>query len=408
MELPFELFVATRYLLARRRQAFISLISLISALGVAVGVMALLIVLALMTGLQAELRERIVGSAAHVYLLKAGGLGPLAEELPKARQLPGVLGAAPVVLGVGLARTGGEQAFVTIKGIDAALEATVTTVAGSMRSGSLAAIAPVPGEPPGIVLGKDLAEKLGASVGDSVEILTQEGELTPFGLMPRNRTFRVAGVFALGFFQFDDSYGYVDLGVAQRLLGKPGPDWIELRIADMFEARTLAASVPDRLGSEYQAQDWQEMNSSLFSALWLEKTAMTITIGLIVMVAALNIIASLILLVMEKTRDIAILKTIGCSSASIRRIFVLQGLVIGLAGTAVGALAGTAIVYVVDRYKLIQVPLDVYQIAHVPFTLEPLDFLAVVSAAVVVCFVATIYPSRQAARLDPAQALRYQ
>ena len=408
MDLPFELFVAVRYLLARRKQAFISLISLISAVGVAVGVMALLIVLALMTGLQGELRDRIVGSAAHVYLFKAGGFADAAEEVRKVRALPRVVGAAPVVLGQGLAKSAGTTEFITIKGIDPVLELSVTNVAQSMTAGTLDALTPVAGSLAGIVVGKDLAHKLGVSIGDGIEVLSPEGTLTPFAVLPRTRLFKVVGVFSLGLFEFDTSYGYVHLSVAEKLFDRGGPDYIEVKVDELFAARDVAEGMPARLGTEYEAQDWADMNKSLFSALWLEKMAMSITIGLIVMVAALNIIASLVLLVMEKTRDIAILKTMGCSAASIRRIFMLQGLVIGAVGTLVGAVGGCALIYVLDHYKLINVPLDVYQISHVPFRLLPLDFVVVVVAAILVCFVATIYPSRQAAKLDPAQALRYQ
>jgi lipoprotein-releasing system permease protein len=218
----------------------------------------------------------------------------------------------------------------------------------------------------------------------------------------------VVGIFKLGLYEFDSGYGFVHLDVAKSLLRKDTPDYIELRVRDLFEAQAIAARIPSIIGSDYIVEDWAEMNKSLFSALWLEKMAISITIGLIVMVAALNIIASLILLVMEKSRDIAILKTMGSSSASIRRIFVLQGLIIGLIGTLAGAIGGVALIYVLDRFQLIRVPIDVYQIAYVPFKLELLDAAVVIAAAVLICFVATIYPSRQASRLDPAQALRYQ
>jgi len=408
MDLPFELFVAVRYLLARRKQAFISLISLISAVGVAVGVMALLIVLALMTGLQGELRDRIVGSAAHVYVFKAGGFGDTAEEVKKIMAVPRVVGAAPVVLGQGLVKGAGATEFMTIKGIDPVLEANVTNVGRSMTAGRLEELTPAVGSLASIVIGKDLAQKLGVSIGDRIEVLTPEGRLTPWGVSPSERSFKVAGIFSLGLYEFDTSYGYVHISVAEKLLDRPRPDFIEVRVDELFAAQGVAEAIAGTLGSEYEAQDWADMNKSLFSALWLEKVAMSITIGLIVMVAALNIIASLVLLVMEKTRDIAILKTMGSSAASIRRIFMLQGLVIGLFGTLVGALGGCTLIYVLDRYKLINVSLDVYQISYVPFRLQPLDFVIVVVAAIVVCFVATIYPSRQAAKLDPAQALRYQ
>jgi lipoprotein-releasing system permease protein len=406
--LPFELFIAVRYLLARRKQAFISLISLISILGVGVGVTALLIVIALMTGLQGELRDRLVGAAAHVFVQKTGGLGPLAEEVTKLRTIPRVVGAAPAVLGLGLARTAGDDEFITIKGIEPSLETSVTNIGQAMQRGRLDALAPAPGQMPGIVLGKELAQKLGVSIDDTVVVVTPEGPLTPLGISPQTRPFRVVGIFSLGLFEYDSSYGLVHLSVAQKLFDKARPDFIELRIDDMFRAEEVAALIPSRLGSDYLAQDWAHMNKSLFSALWLEKMGMAIAIGLIVMVAALNIIASLVLLVMEKTRDIAILKTMGSSSVSIRRIFMFQGLIIGLVGTVAGAALGCTLIYVLDRYKLISVSLEVYQISHVPFRLQTGDFLVVVAAAVAVCFLATIYPSRQAAKLDPAQALRYQ
>jgi lipoprotein-releasing system permease protein len=408
LDLPFELFIASRYLLARRKQAFISLISLISAIGVAVGVMALLITLALMTGLQGELRDRMVGSTAHVYVFRAGGFTDVDAEVQRLRGVPRVQGVAPVALGPALAKGASGEAFITVKGVVPALEASVTELEKSLQSGTLEALTPQPGSPPGVLLGKDLAEKLGASVHDSIEVLTPEGTLTPFGVLPRTQVLKVVGVFSLGLFEFDGSYGYVHLSVAERLFGKSNPDFIELRVDDLFKAREVADSVPVHLGSLYMAQDWADMNKALFSALWLEKIAMAITIGLIVMVAALNIIASLILLVMEKTRDIAILKTMGSSATSIRRIFVLQGLIIGLIGTTAGALAGCTLIYVLDRYQLVRIPLDVYQIAHMPFRLQPFDFVVVIVSAVLICFLATIYPARQASKLDPAQALRYQ
>jgi lipoprotein-releasing system permease protein len=412
MDLPFELFIAVRYLLARRKQAFISLISLISAVGVAVGVMALLIVLALMTGLQGELRDRIVGSTAHIYLYKAGGLGDVPggvdEEVKKVRALPHVVGAAPVVIGQGLIKSAGATEFMTIKGIVPDLEPSVTNVARSMKSGSLNALTPVPGSIAGIVLGSDLAKKLGVQLGDSVEIVVPEGPLTPLGLLPGSRGFKLVGTFSLGLFEFDNAYGYIHMAVAEKFLDRSHPDLIEIKVDELFAAQQVAHGIPAQLGSEYQADDWQEMNKSLFSALWLEKMAMSITIGLIVMVAALNIIASLVLLVMEKTRDIAILKTMGSSAASIRRIFMFQGLVIGTVGTVTGAAGGCALIYLLDHYQLIRVNIDVYQISHVPFRLLPFDFAVVMVAAILVCFVATIYPSRQASKLDPAQALRYQ
>ena len=410
IDLPFELFVALRYLLARRKQAFISLISFISTLGVAVGVMALILALALMTGLQGELRNRIVGSAAHIYVWKVGGGGITEPEqdTKRVRALPRVVGAAPVTIGKALVDSGREKAFITIKGIVPALEATVTDVGRAMQQGSLTALKPsTEDQPDGIVIGRELASQLSVSVGDDVSVLTPEGTLSPMGMIPRTRRFRVVGVFSLGLFEFDSAYGYVDIDVAGHLLNRDRPDYIEARVDDMYDAPQLAEDYERRLGESYVTQDWADMNRSLFSALWLEKMAISITIGLIVMVAALNIVASLVLLVMEKNRDIAILKTMGTSAGSIRTIFILQGLLIGLVGTIVGTALGLGTAYVLDKYKLIRIPTDVYQISYIPFIVEPLDLLVVIVSAVLICFFATIYPSRQAAKLDPAQALRY-
>lgn len=410
MDLPFELFVALRYLLAKRKQAFISLISMISAIGVMVGVMAVLIALALMTGLQGELRDRLVGSAAHVYVLKVGGLKDPQAEVQRLLTVPHVVGAAPIVQGKAIVSTDVDgEAFIEVKGVIPEQERTVTQIERAMVSGSLAALNTAPGETPAILLGKDLAAQLHVKVGDKVRVFTtQNATLTPFGQMPIQRPFKVAGTYSLGLAEYDSAFAFMRLDVAARNLGKDQPDFIELRIDDMFAAQRVADSIPERLGADYMAQNWAEMNKSLFSALWLEKMAISITIGLIVMVAALNIAATLVLLVMEKNRDIAILKTMGSSAVSIRRIFILQGLVIGVLGTAAGAIGGYAIIYVLDRYKLIHVPIDVYQISYVPFILQPLDFAVVVLAALAICLVATIYPSRQASKLDPAQALRYQ
>jgi lipoprotein-releasing system permease protein len=406
--MSFELFVALRYLMARRKQAFISLISLISTLGVTVGVMALLIALALMTGLQGELRDRIIGSAAHVYVFKVGGVQEPEAEMKKLLAIPRVQGAAPVVLGKAIVRSGASEGFVDIKGIDPVLEKTVTQLAGAIRSGSLDALNRSRDEMPGILLGVDLAKVLDVQVGDSVELISSRGTLTPTGPMLRVRPFKVVGIFSLGLYQFDSAYGFIRMDVAQRVFGEDQPVFLQLRVDDMFKSGEVVDAIIERFGAEYIPEEWSEMNKSLFSALWLEKMAISITIGLIVMVAALNIVASLILLVMEKSRDIAILKTMGTSARSIRRIFMLQGLIIGLVGTGAGAIAGCALIYILDRYKLISVSVDVYQISYVPFKLQPFDFAIVILSAIAVCFTATIYPARQAAKLDPAQALRYQ
>ena len=406
--MSFELFIALRYLLARRRQAFISLISLISMLGVAVGVMALVIALALMTGLQGELRDRLLGATAHVYVLKAGGLPDYDDEVARLKAVPGVSGAAPAIIDKALVTTDAGSQFITVKGIDPVLEGGVTDLGRSMKAGRLEDLSRGDEEVPGIVLGQGLAASLNVGVGGSVTLLTPSGTLSPMGMLPRPRRATVTGIYSLGIFEFDSSYGFVSLDFARRLTGKSGVDLVQLRVTDIYGAPRVAERIGSEFGPDYVVQDWTEMNRSLFSALGLEKMAISITIGLIVMVAALNIVASLVLLVMEKSRDIAILKTMGASSGVVMRIFMLQGLVIGLVGTAAGAVGGLVLAEVADRYKLIRIPADVYQVSYVPFVVEPLDFALVVVSAVVICFLATLYPSRQASRLDPVQALWYE
>jgi lipoprotein-releasing system permease protein len=409
VDLPFELHIALRYLLARRKQAFISVISLISTLGVTVGVMAVVIALAIMTGLQQELRNRIVGSNPHIYVWKSRGIADYRAEVRKLEQVPHVVGGAPAILGHALlsAQTATEAA--EVQGIDPALQPNITDIGTAIVDGNIAALAPRNDEDiPGILLGKDLGGKLGVGVGDSVQLTTPEGILTPNGRVPYPRRLRVAGIFSLGLYEYDTTLAFVSLDTAKRLFARDQVDLIQLRVDDIWRAPAVARSIPLRLGDQYTTRDWAEMNRPLFSALWLEKVAVSLAIGLIVMVAALNIVASLILLVMEKNRDIAILKTMGASARSVTAIFMMQGLIIGIAGTAVGGGCGLAIARVLDRYKLIRVPVDVYQVSHLPFTVLPLDFVLVVGVAVLICFLATIYPSRQAARLDPAQALRYE
>lgn len=407
--MPFELQVALRYLLAKRRQVFISVISLVSTVGVTVGVMALVIALALMTGLQQELQARILGSSAHVYVWKPAGITDYQAEIAKLRGVAGVIGAAPAIEGKAMITSTGTEGFVMVKGIDPALEPSINDIGRVLTDGSLDQLTPASDDEfPGIVLGKDLAGSLGAMVGDTVTLLTPNGSLTPMGVMPRQRRFKVVGTFRLGLYEVDNGTGLVSLDSGMRIAGRDTVERIELKVSDVYAAPRIADQIAVDFGTEYVTSDWTDQNQQLYSALMLEKIGMGIGIGLIVMVAALNIVASLILLVMEKTRDIAILKTMGASARSITLIFLLQGSIIGVLGTLVGAILGTTASYFLDRYKLITIPSDVYQVSYLPFKLLPWDLVAVVVAAIVVCFVATLYPSRQAARLDPAQALRYE
>jgi lipoprotein-releasing system permease protein len=351
----------------------------------------------------------MLGSNPHIYVWNQKGIVDAKAEADRLRALPHVVGAAPAILGQGLISASSETQPVQVKGIDPTLEQQVTDIKGAMLTGSLAALThPADDAPDGILLGKDLASKLGVSVGDSVSLLTPQGTLSPMGLIPRTRRLRVVGTFSLGLFEFDSTYGFVSLDVAKRLLDRTNADFIQLRVDDIYHAPEIAQSIPTTLGTQYLTEDWESMNRSLFKALWLEKVAVSLAIGLIVMVAALNIIGTLILLVMDKSRDIAILKTMGASARSVTVVFMMQGLMIGIFGTASGGIAGFLLSFVLDRYKLISIPGDVYQVSHLPFTVVGLDFTLVVTSAVLICFVATIYPSRQAAKLDPAAALRYE
>jgi lipoprotein-releasing system permease protein len=409
--MPFELQIALRYLLARRRQAFISIISFVSTLGVTVGVLALILAMAMMTGLQSELRDRILGSTWHAVVFKTTGIEDYRAEIESLRKIPHVVGAAPALIGRALAQSPSADAFISIKGIEPSLEPTVTEIEKSMTSGKLDDLKPRSEESfDGIILGQDLAKQLAVSVGDTISLLTPEGTLNPFtGMAPRKRPFRVAGTFRLGLYEVDNTFGLVSLDVAERMLNKTQPEMIQLAFDDIYAAPEVTASIPRILGERYVTQDWTTMNRPLFEALFLEKMAVSITIGLIVMVAALNIVASLVLLVMEKTPDIAILKTMGATSRSVMYIFMLQGLIIGSIGTTIGAIAGVAISWVMNRYQLLRVPGmgEVYQISYVPFTLRGPELLLVIIVAVLICFLATIYPSRQAAKLKPVEALRY-
>jgi lipoprotein-releasing system permease protein len=408
----FELHVALRYLLARRKQAFISVISLISTMGVAVGVMALVIALALTTGLQGEMRDRLLGSTGHAYVWKTGG-GSIEDyhaEVSRLRGVEGVVGVGPAILGKALVTSATEQMFINIKGIDPQLEPSVTDIKTTLRKGSIDGLTAADSEElPGILLGDKLASQLSVDVGDSVSLLTpQSGSLTPMGLFPRSRSARVVGIFSLGMLEFDTEWGFVSLEFAERLVGAKGAQLLQIRVEDAEAAPAVVQRITTQLGDSYFAEDWQDLNQSLFAALWMEKVVISITISLIVIVAALQIVASLVLMVMEKSRDIGILKTMGTSPRRISQIFMLQGLIIGIIGTTIGAVCALALCWVLDHYRLIRIPMDVYQVTYVPFVVEPRDFLIVIGSAVVICFLATIYPSRQAAKLDPVQALRFE
>jgi len=411
-----ELRVALRYLTARRKQAFISLISGVAIVGVAVGVMAVLIALGLMTGLQSEIRTRILGATAHVSVFPSRRAHPdpaegLEAVVAKVRSVPGVAGASTSVYGKALLTSPTGAAAVTLKGIVPAEERTVTDVLQKLDEGSAAPLAGS-GEAAGlapVLLGSRLAESLNVGVGDVVTVTSPQGRLSPVGLLPRIARVRVVGTVKTGFYEFDAGWGYLPLAAARRLLDEEGRTLhVEVRLDDMFAVKDGARRILERLGEGYVTTDWVEMNQSLYSALWIEKVAIGIAIGLIVAVAALNIVATLVLMVMEKHKDIAILVSMGASRGSIMRVFMLQGTVIGVLGTALGGSLGAGACWALDRFRVVRVPEDVYQIAWVPFRLLPGDAAVVLVAALGICFLATLYPARGASRLDPAEALRYE
>ncbi len=411
MNLPFELRVALRYLSAGRRQAFVSLISGISVAGVAVGVMALLIALGLMTGLQTEIRSRILGATAHVSIFRSGqdAFDEYRLVADRLRELPRVQGAAPALYAKALLSSRTGSGVATIKGVIPAEEAQVTELARQVQDGSLADLRQVEGQPDPILLGRDLANSLGVGIGDVLTLTSPNGRLSPMGVLPRTAKLRVAGTVRSGLFEFDSAWAYVPLATAQRLFDVGDQaGLVQVKVDDMYAVREIAPALLEALGEGYVANDWIRMNESLFSALWLEKTAIGITIGLIVAVAALNIVATLVLMVMEKHKDIGILMAMGCTRAMVSRVFMLQGTVIGAVGTAVGAVLGIGACWVLDTYKLLQVPQDVYQISHVPFRLLPADATLVIAGALAICFLATLHPARGASSLDPATALRYE
>ena len=411
MSLPFELRIALRYLMARRKQAFISVISGISILGVAVGVMAVLIALGLMTGLQGEVRSRILGATAHVSIFNSRSepLEDYRSVVAAVRRVPRVLGSAPALYGKGvISGPTGTTGLATLKGIVPADERTVTELATQVEDGNLDVLGPTTAEGMApILLGRDLAVSLAVGAGDVVTVMSPQGRLSPMGILPRVARYRVAGTVRSGLYEFDAAWAYLSLGAAQRLFGaEDRASLVEVRVDDMYAVKEVEGSIVRALGEGFLTQDWIDMNRSLFSALWLEKTAIAITIGLIVMVAALNIVATLILMVMEKHKDIAILVSMGASRGAIARIFMLQGTVIGAVGTLAGAILGWGACRVLDHFRLIRVPQDVYQVSYVPFTLLPRDAAVVIVSALITCFLATLHPARGAARLDPAEALR--
>ena len=412
----FELFVSLRYLLAKRRQTFISLITFISIAGVAVGVTALIVVLAVMNGFQDDLRNRILGITSHVIVGSFNGTFSDYQDLvEKVEQEPGVVAATPFIHAQVMISSGKNVSGALLRGIDPQTAAKVINIQDNMLRGSLGDLRSEPAQsgdtPPqqGIILGVELCNNLGVRQGEWVTVISPSGRLTPLGQVPKSRLFQVVGIMQSGMYEYDNTLAYISLTAAQQFLGlADAVSGIEMRLTDIYRAREIAESLRSHLGLPYWVRDWMQMNRNLFSALKLEKVVMFIILTLIVLVAAFNIVSSLIMLVMEKTRDIAILKAMGATTSSIRKIFVMEGFLIGTSGTILGLLGGFTLCSLLKKYQFIELPRDVYYISTLPVKMELLDVGVIAFSAILISLVATLYPSRQAARLDPAEALRYE
>jgi len=409
--MSFPLFVARRYLLARRKQAFISVISLISVLGVALGVASLIVVLGVMNGFSEDLRSKILGVNAHVLVSSVGqGMEDYEGMAGKAAALPGVVGVTPFIYSEVMASTTQGVKGVVLRGIDPATAETVLSLSNSLEQGSLDALASE-GGPPRIIVGRELADRLGLRLNSLVNLLSPTGRTSAAGFTPKVGAFRVAGIFKTGLYEYDSSLAYVTMAAAQDLLGFKSDlaTGLELKVRDVERADVVADEVREALGGfPLYVRNWKEMNANLFAALKLEKTAMAIILIMIVLVGSFSIITTLVMLVMEKTRDIAILRSMGASAAEIRNIFMLQGSIIGLVGTALGFVLGLAVCFLLKRYQFIELPHGVYSLDRLPVLLSWVDLAAIGVSAFALCFLATLYPARQAARLNPAEALRHE
>jgi lipoprotein-releasing system permease protein len=414
----FELFLAARYLKAKRRQAVVGVVTTISIAGVAAGVAALIIALAITNGMRRDLQDRLVGSSAHVQLMRIDPDGirdwrPLLERL---RHLPHVVAASPGLYEQVLVAHGPRDGGAMIEGILPDDEQAVSGLLATATPGSVAQLEPQPqpasafdsGLPP-IILGKDLAETVGASVGDSVMVISPQGEMTPLGIIPKYVRFRLAGTFHSGFYQYDAQMGFLRLADSQRLFGEPDlVSVISFKVDDLDRAPAIGKAIEQAAGKGYMTTNWMEQNRELFRALKLEQVVTFIVIALIVIVAALNILIALTMMVMEKTRDIAVLMSFGVEPAQVRRIFLLQGLLISLIGTAVGLVLGYFAAWAGGHYHFIHLSAEVYSIDTLPFAPRPLDGLIVAAVSIGISLLATLYPSYAAARVLPAEALRYE
>jgi lipoprotein-releasing system permease protein len=409
----FELFVAARYLRAKRRQAVVGVITVISIAGVAAGVASLIIALAITNGMRRDLQDRLLGSMAHVQLMRisSDGIRDWRSLTARLQQLPHVKAAAPGLYEQVLISHGARSGGALIEGVIPSQENRVSDLLTSVTLGSAKPLDAAAGEitPPPIVIGYDLADTIDAKVGTTVLVTSPQGELTPLGLIPKFQRFRVAGIFHSGFYQYDSSMAFTGLADAQRLFGEPDVvSVISFKVDDLDRADQIGRTIEQAAGAGFMTTNWMEQNRPLFRALKLEQVVTFIVIGLIVCVAALNILTALTMMVMEKNRDIAVMMSFGVRPAQVRLIFLMQGLLIGFTGTILGLIAGYALSWIGGHYRFIHLSAEVYSIDYLPFAARWTDGLIVAGVSLAVSLLATLYPSSSAARILPAEALRYE
>ena len=416
----YEWFIGLRYLKAKRKQTFISIITLISIAGVMVGVMALIVVLAVMSGFEKTLKEKILGTQAHLHVLKASqeGMDHYQEVLKEVEEVKGVVAAAPFIFNQVMLSSEANVFGVVLEGIDPDRVGRVTELTHNLKVGRLNDLKEAEeGNLPGIILGVELAKHLSVSINDAIQVISPLGTMTPMGMLPKMRRFRVTGIFNSGMYEFDNTMAYISIESAQKFFGMGDRvTGIEVKTNDIYRVKEIGKEIRRKLGFPFWTKDWMEMNRNLFSALKLEKIAMFIILILIVLVAAFNIISTLIMVVMEKNKDIAILKSMGAPSKGILKIFTIEGLVISFVGTTLGTIMGLGIAlnletvtgFIENLFGFKILPSDVYYIDKLPSQVNPLDVGLIVVTAILISLLATLYPSWRASRLDPAEALRYE